>query len=320
MTASLFNFQFAIFNLLFAIFSMVSSVKNFFHSFVCVFKNSCIFAKKNMIKILTILISIIVIIGEIFTLNPVREYSYTPDDFGLNYEEVTITTDDNLNLRGWLFFPNTTSYRMVIISHDGNGNMSKMIEIASQFTSIGFNVLTYDYRGFGQSDDFQINTDFYIYAQFEKDLNAAIDYVRRYHSKNRNVNLYGKGIGASLSLSIGAVRCDQISKIIADSPYLTLEDVKSAIKTHHNREVLLPLGFNKLMLEPKHALASKGGSLHGMLIIAGDKEPVYNVKTAREIANIRSKISSIYVVKGATFDTTFSTDKNEYFSRIKSFL
>jgi len=257
---------------------------------------------------------------QVFSLDPVREYAYQPSDFGLSYEEVVITTDDNLKLKGWLFSPKTPSFRMVIVSHDGEGNMSNMIEVASQFTSLGFNVLTYDYRGYGESDDFEINTNFYIYAQFEKDLNAAIDYVRRYHSKNRNINLYGIGIGASLSLSIGAVRSDQLSKIIADSPYLTLEDVKSDIKKHYDKDVMLPLGFDKLLLEPKHALAARGASLNGILVIAGDKEPVYSVKVAREIAKIRSKISSVFVVKGATKETTFSTDKNEYFKQIKNFL
>lgn len=267
-----------------------------------------------------LLIILFVLSSSLFALNAVREYAHKPSDFGLTYEEVTITTSDNVNLKGWLFFPKETSYRMVIISHNGEGNMSNMIEVASQFTSIGMNVLTYDYRGFGESDDFEIKSDFYIYAQFEKDLNAAIDYVKRYHSKNRNINLYGVGIGASMSLSIGANRCDQISKIIADSPYLTLEEVKAAIKDKYGKEVLLPLGFDKLLLEPKHALASKGASLNGILIIAGDKDPVYTVKIAREIAKIRSNVSKVFVVKGATIETTFSTDKNEYFKQIKSFL
>lgn len=262
----------------------------------------------------------VIFFNQVFSLNPVREYSVKPSDFGLSYEEVFIQTEDNLQLKGWLFTPKTVSYRMVIISHDGEGNMSKMIEIASQFTSIGFNVLTYDYRGYGESDDFQINNNFYIYAQFEKDVNAAIDYVRRYHSKNRNINLYGIGIGASLSLSIGANRCDHISKIIADSPYQTLEDVKAAIKTSYGKDVLLPLGFDKLLLEPQHALNAKGGSLNGILFIAGDEDPVYTVKVARELAKIRSKISSVFVVKGATIETTFSTDKNEYFKQVKDFL
>lgn len=255
-----------------------------------------------------------------FGLKPVREYAQRPSDYGLSYEEVTIQTSDNLNLKGWLFYPKETSYRMIIISHDGDGNMADMIEVASQFTSIGFNVLTYDYRGYGESDDFEIKTDFFIYAQFEKDLNAAIDYVKRYHSKNRNINLYGAGIGASLSLSIGANRCDQISKIIADSPYFTLEDVKADIKSAYGIDVLLPLGFDKLLLEPKHALAAKGASLNGILIIAGDKDPVYTPKIAREIAKIRSSISQVHIVKGAKADNTFSIDKEDYFKQIKTFL
>jgi uncharacterized protein len=271
-------------------------------------------------KMVSLFSALMLFFIQIFSLNPVREYAVKPSDFGLNYEEVTFQTEDNLTLKGWLFSPKTVSFRIVIISHDGEGNMSKMIEIASQFTSLGYNVLTYDYRGYGESDDFTINNDFFIYAQFEKDLNAAIDYVRRTHSKNRNLNLYGSGIGAGLSLSIGAMRSDQISKIIADSPYMTLEEVKASIKDSYGKDVLLPLGFDKLLLEPKHALSAKGGSLNGILFIAGDKDPVYSVKSARVLSKIRSNISSVYIVKGANKETTFSTNKNEYFKQIRSFL
>ena len=152
----------------------------------------------------------------IFALNPSAKYSVTPADYSLNYEEVTIKTSDNVNLKAWLYKPAEVSYKMIILSDDGNGNMADLIEIATNFVSLGYNVLTYDYRGFGESDPFDIHPDFYIYTQFALDLNAALDYVRKFHSKCRNVFLYGQGIGASLSLAIGATRCNEISKIIAD--------------------------------------------------------------------------------------------------------
>lgn len=261
-----------------------------------------------------------VITFQIFALKPSSSYDVKPSDFGISYEEVNIVTADNVTLRGWLMKPSETSYKIVIISHHGIGNMSAMIEVAAQFLSLGYNVLTYDYRGFGQSDAFEIKSDFFIYAQFEKDLNAAIDYIRKYHAKNRTIHLYGVGIGAGLSLAVGAMRCDVISKIIADSPYSTLQEVKQDFKNAYGKELFMPLAYDKNMLEPYHGLSTKGASLNGILIIAGDKDPVFSVKVAKKLSSIRSSISRIYIVKGATMETTFTTNKEEYFKQIKNFL
>lgn len=96
------------------------------------------------------------------------------------------------------------------------------------------------------------------YAQFEKDLNAAISWVRKYNSKMKTVDLYGIGIGGALSIAVGANRGGDVFQVIADSPYSKLEDIKKKIKEIEGKDVLLPLGYNKYMLEPYYALESKG--------------------------------------------------------------
>lgn len=253
-------------------------------------------------------------------LNPQRTYAVRPSDYGLNYEEITIITSDSVHLKGWLYKPSEPSSKMIILSDDGDGNMADLIEIATSFTSIGYNVLTYDYRGYGESDDFTINNSFYIYTQFERDLTGAIDYVRKYHSKCRSIALYGQGIGGAMSLAAAANRSDFIGKVIADSPYSTLEDVKAAIKETSGADVLLPLGFDKLKMEPVYALEAKGASLNGILIIYGKDDPVYNDKMIKRISKLRAGITQTYEVKDATKATTFSIDKEKYFRTIKEFL
>jgi len=255
----------------------------------------------------------------IFALNPKREYAAKPGDFGLDYEEVTIVTSDNLNLKGWLYKPAETSYKMIILSGTGDGNMADMIEIASNFVTLGYNVLTYDYRGYGESEDFKINNNFFIYAQFEKDLNAAIDYSRKYHSKMKVLNLWGKEVGAGLAIAVGCNR-KEIFQVIADSPYSTLEGIKKNFKDLGGKDVLLPLGFNKYMIEPYYALEKYGTSLYGVLFIVGDLELIYSVAEIKNLAKVQKNRSSVIVVKGANASETFSKDKNKYFENIRDFL
>ncbi len=270
--------------------------------------------RKLFFSILTVLC-----VSSVFALNPKREYIARPGDFGLEYEEVTIQTSDNLNLKGWLYKPQTPSFKMIILSGSGDGNMGDLIEIASSFVTLGYNVLTYDYRGYGESEDFTINNNFFIYAQFEKDLNAAIDYARKYHSKMKTLNLWGKEVGAGLSISVGCNR-KEIFQVIADSPYSTLEGIKKSYKDMAGKEVLLPLGFNKYMLEPFYALESKGTSLYGVMFIAGEKELIYSPADIKTLSKVQKNRSTVVIVKDANASETFTKDKNKYFENIREFL
>lgn len=251
-----------------------------------------------------------------FALNPSKQYASTPADFGMDYKEISIQTEDNLQLAGWFFnSKEANSSKIIIISDDGEGNMADMIEIASNFLSLGYNVITYDYRGYGKSSDFVINQKNYIYAQFEKDLNATINYVKKYHSKIKNIHLYGLGIGAGLSLAIG-VNSKDVGKIIADSPYSTLEDTKKRLKEKKGLDVIVPLGFNKITFEPRYALEAKGANI-SIMLIAGDKDEIYSPKDIKELAKQRS--STVYIAKDATYAETFSSNKGKYFEEIKKF-
>jgi len=270
-----------------------------------------------MRKIILLITSMFFSILTAMALNPVKTYSVTPADFGMTYEEVKFTTDDNLQLYGWLFKTSSPSTKVMIMSDDGNGNMADLVELASSFLSLGYNVLSYDYRGYGKSADFTINKNFYIYAQFQKDINAAIDYIKKSHADMPKIYLYGQGIGAGLSIAAGTN--NKVGKVIADSPYSSFEEIKAQIKKEIGEEVMLPLGYNKVEIEPKYAIESKGAAMK-ILFIAGDKEKVYSPKYIKEIAKIREVNSTIFIVKGATQTNTFSINKETYFAEIKSFL
>ncbi len=268
----------------------------------------------------TLFVALFALLGvSSFALNPSRKYAAKPGDFGLNYEEVNIETEDNLTLKGWFYKPVEASNKVIILSDDGDGNMADLIEIASNFVSLGFYVLTYDYRGYGESADFTINNNFYIYAQFEKDLQGAINWMRKYQSKLKTVDLYGIGIGGGLSIAVGTSRTE-LFQVIADSPYSTLEDMKKRIKEKRNIDVLLPLGYNKYLMEPYYGLEAKGTNLYSVMFICGENDDLATPDDMKNLMKIQKNRSSLYIVKGVAGRETFTKDKNAYFEAIKGFL
>lgn len=268
----------------------------------------------NKLRIIALLILTITILA----LKPSSTYDTKPDEFGITYQEVSFETVDGVNLKGWVYRPETRSGEVVVISHDGDGNMQKTIEVASYFLSMGINVLTYDYRGYGESDAFKINEKFYIYAQFEKDLDAAIKFARNMHSITR-VYLYGKGMGAGLSLAVGA-SSRGVNKVIADSPYDDLNSLQQKISEVKGEEVMIPLAYDKESLEPFYALATKDAKVKTYLLISGSEDPVCDKKLIKKLEKIQKDLTTTYVVKDAGYQQTFSKDKAGYFEAIKSFL
>lgn len=273
----------------------------------------------KMKKIVSLMIGLFAIAHAASALNPSREYATKPDDYGIEYEEVDITTDDNLTLKGWWFKPAGESTKCIIISDDGDGNMSDNLEVISQFLTLDYHVLAYDYRGFGASADFEIKPEFFIYHQFSKDLEAAISYVKKYHAKLYTVDLYGIGIGAGLSIGVGANNT-KIKRVIADGTYVTLQKQKDKVREKEGKELKMPIGYNKYIMEPEYALAEKGVHLRGILFIVGENETVNGPDELKDMSKAKKKESEIFVVKGATNKQTFTSDKSAYFDKVKSFL
>ncbi|MGD8784595.1 MAG: alpha/beta hydrolase, partial [Thioalkalispiraceae bacterium] len=81
---------------------------------------------------------------------PYTHLTSTPDDWGIRYEEVLLRTSDDVQLHGW-YLPSKSSEQVVLFFHGNAGNISHRGESLRIFHELDFNVLIFDYRGYGQS-------------------------------------------------------------------------------------------------------------------------------------------------------------------------
>jgi pimeloyl-ACP methyl ester carboxylesterase len=248
------------------------------------------------------------------SLNPSREYAVTPDKYGMNYKEEQVKTQDGASLNAWFFENAKKSPNWIVISGSGDGNMADNLEIVNAFLSAGYNVVTYDYRGYGKSSEFKIDPDLYIYPQFITDLNAVLDYLRKSRAITK-FDLFGLNIGAGLSIGVGANRTET-KKIIADGPWTSLEGMKSRIKSKSGKEPVMPFGFDKNH-EPVYAFDKPKGGPKSLMVIVSSKDPLVG---PTEIKTIKG-VTEVYVVKeSATNQENFSSNKDLYFQKISKFL
>jgi pimeloyl-ACP methyl ester carboxylesterase len=250
----------------------------------------------------------------VLALNPSKEYKVTPDKFGMQYKEEKVKTTDGAVLNAWFFENSKKSINWVVISGSGDGNMADHLEIVNSFLSAGYNVATYDYRGYGASSEFAIDKDIFIYPQFITDLNTILDHLRKSRAITK-FDLFGLNIGAGLSIGVGANRTET-KKIIADGPWTSLEGMKSKLKDKTGKEVNMPFGYDKTY-EPIYAFEKPKGPLKSMMIIVSPMDPVIGPSDVKSIKGV----TEVYIVKNSpTNADNFSTDKNTYFEKISKFL
>lgn len=127
---------------------------------------------------------------------PDKEIKITPKDIGIKYEEISIETPENEIINAW-FLPSETKEKSkyVIFFHGNAGNLSSHLQSFYWLPKEGFNVLAFDYRGFGKSTGSpSVNGSI-------KDSLAVIKYLENKISKNDKISVIGQSIGGAISIT-----------------------------------------------------------------------------------------------------------------------
>lgn len=82
---------------------------------------------------------------------PTRMIEHTPAHAGLTYRDLDLSTDDGERLHGWWVERQSDALGHVLLCHGNAGNVGDRVLHAEVLTAAGFDVLLFDYRGFGRS-------------------------------------------------------------------------------------------------------------------------------------------------------------------------
>lgn len=274
--------------------------------------------KTNFMKII-IALAFLLCASQAFALNPSRTYKQLPTKYNMKYTAHTVKTNDGkATLKAWYFTAKKKTNKLILISHNGEGNMADYLRRVDAFTSSGFNVVIYDYRGFGESSEFEIDKNMYVYPHFLNDIQSMFDFCRKNISKTFSV--YGWGMGASLSIGVG-YRRTEIDKIIADTPFLSLEDLEYRFSLAKLGMEAPFAGYDK-RFEPIYAVSEiPGKNLEGVLLIVGSNDVLFSETDLEAIAEeSKLKKTEIHVVENQDRKDNFSVDKKKYKEKIISFL
>ncbi|KAF9349349.1 hypothetical protein BGX34_001847 [Mortierella sp. NVP85] len=148
-----------------------------------------------------------------------------PSQYGLPYEDVLLTTGDNVKIKAYLI-KNTDdavarTKPTIFYLHANAGNMGHRLSIAEVFhKQFGCNVFMLSYRGYGLSEGSPSEKGLRIDAQ------TALDYIRNHPVlKETKLIAYGQSIGGAVSIDIVARNEELFSGLIIENTFLSIRKV-----------------------------------------------------------------------------------------------
>ena len=128
---------------------------------------------------------------------PERRILETPANAGLDHRELTIATADGERLHGWWIAARADRLGHLLLCHGNAGNIGDRVLHAELLTAAGFDVLLFDYRGYGRSTGSASEDGTY------RDARAAFETLREQPDVDPDRVLYlGESLGGAVALDL----------------------------------------------------------------------------------------------------------------------
>ena len=152
---------------------------------------------------------------------PSRAHFATPQEIGLAYEPVTLSTKDGQSLSAW-FIPAEEPRGTLLFFHGNAGNISHRLQSIAVFSALRLSVLIIDYRGYGKSTGEPSEEGTY------EDARAAWHYLTTTRGiPAHRIVLFGRSLGAAVAVHL-AGRVDPAA-LILESAFTSAPDLAA----HH---------------------------------------------------------------------------------------
>lgn len=243
---------------------------------------------------------------------PTHDMPATPQDWGFKFEEVRFKSKDGTPLHGW-FVPaqgksGGKALGTVVFSHGNAGSVGHHLGFNLWLAEAGYNVLTYDYRGFGKSGG-SVDRRGMI-----DDVSAAFDYVvvRADVDPGRLISL-GHSLGGAKSLVALSERpVKGLRAVVADAAFASYQAMA--------RRVAGELGAR--LVSDELAPADAVGKLAPLplLIVHGTADEVVPFSQGKQLFEAAGQPKTLFAVKGGHHGDSLVRNEGAYRKKLLAWL
>ena len=223
--------------------------------------------------------------------------SWNPEDYGIpreQCEEVWIETRDHEKLHGW-YLRAKNPVASALYCHGNTGNLTNVAHLMPHLVESGFNILLWDYRGYGKSSGRASIRGVIIDTLAAAQLHDAI------RPQNLPSLLFGFSLGGAIAAQV--IRRHAFKALILQSTFTTLRDIARIAFPRFPLHFLSGTPFNTLRVLKELQLP--------VLILHGSNDEACPCWMAdRMFAECGSPAKMIYRVEGGLHKDLWERDKS----------
>jgi dipeptidyl aminopeptidase/acylaminoacyl peptidase len=243
-----------------------------------------------------------------------------PADIGLAYEDVRFTTQDGVTLAGWLIPAARETRAAVVLLHGFSWHRLPWLTGFVPWLQPHYNVLQFDFRGHGDSDDAPIT----LGTTEQRDVAAAVRFLesRGYGP----IALMGISMGGSVAIM--AAPDLPVAAVVADAAYARVENPIG----NRMREGRYPMaGFGARLIVAAASLRARVRlrqpiervadiAPRGLLLIAPQEDRLVSWTQSRDMFEKAREPKELFVVPGAAHSEALVVAGPEYERKVLGFL
>jgi uncharacterized protein len=148
--------------------------------------------------------------------SPTHKIERVPVHAGHSFMNLVLETEDHLKINAW-YIPAPQNNGTVLFCRGNKGNLSDDLGIIESWNRCGYNILSFDYRGYGISQGTPSEDGFY------KDARAAYKWLESKNLTKKRFLIHGHSIGGGVASKLAVeVDCDGL---ILESTFTSLKDL-----------------------------------------------------------------------------------------------
>jgi len=224
-------------------------------------------------------------------------------------EEVWFRNAEGVRLHGWLFrAAEQPAAATVVYFHGNGGNLSYCDWVGEHLAGRGFDVLLFDYRGYGRSEG-ETSDERGLYA----DADAAYDFVTGERGVSpRQVVLYGQSLGTAAAADVASRR--ECGALVAESGLSSAADMAGVIFPWLPRFLR---GLTRNKLDTVSKLPRVGCPV---LVAHGDRDEIIPVAQGRKLYEAAPEPKQLLVIPGAGHNDLPVVGGDRYFAALADFI
>lgn len=247
--------------------------------------------------------------------------------YGLNPEDVSIKTPDNLTLRGWLLEAQKPTKRFVVVVHghkvDGTENFADQVPFYHE--TLNVNILMPDNRGHGRSEGERVT-----FGAFDhRDIMLWVPYLTQRYGEDIEIALHGISMGAAtIMLANNSNPPEQIKFVVSDCGYTSAFEIigntfRDTLGFNCTPLVRLSSKISKrkagFAYEEADCLGTIQNAARPMLFIHGTEDTYVPTEMGIRLFEACPKPKDMFLVEGAEHADNYYVDPEGYQSWVAKY-